>query len=133
MHILHGKVIAIYKVLGDAVRIYTVAAHWVVEHENLDGLARQVDKQERANSWIDVDLPPRETLPPQVQQDIADTFDLLNGDGKGANALRQFAQGNSQALIPYISMLKELGNDSLTQVPLTQLQKMAADWLKSGQ
>lgn len=119
-HMHFGKVVIIYEVVSDQVRLYLAGDHKIVETGGLPELGRTV-KRLKKSSWQPYptpEIPITDELTPEVKQSVTDWLDMLTSEPARQNDLYKFAQNDKliTPLLPYMSWEPELENLSVAQL-----------------
>ena len=124
-HMHFGKVVIIYKVDGQTLRMYLASDHKIVEKGGLPRLGELVDKL-KDSVWTTQDPPPRDVKSdvqedPELAQAVQEWLALMDSDPDTYKVLRRFAQDdkNYWQLAPYAAL-----DDRLSNLKVQTLHKM---------
>lgn len=128
-HMHFGKVIIIYKIEENTLRLYLAGDHKIVEKDHLSTLGEQVKKLNK-QTWTTNPGPERKVqldITPAVHDAATQLLELLSEDSSTRNMLYRFAEDlrNVPPLLPYISY-----EPLLQDVPLETIQKLVKSHLK---
>jgi hypothetical protein len=128
-HMQFGKVVIIYEVLANHVRLYVAGDHKIVESGGLPTLGRTI-KRLKDMPWQPEEapvIPVTNNLAPEVAQAVSDWLDMLASEPARLNDLYKFAQNDKLLvpLLPYMSwepQLKKLSVGQLQQLVIAHLK-----------
>lgn len=119
-HMHFGKVVIIYEVVRDQVRLYVAGDHKIVETGGLAELGRTVKRLKNLNwqPYATPEMPITNKLTSEVKQAVNDWLDMLASEPTRLHDLYKFAQNDKLIipLIPYMSWEPELENLSVAQL-----------------
>jgi hypothetical protein len=123
-HMHFGKLVIIYKVDGQTLRMYLASDHKTVEKGGLTKLGELVDSLHN-KTWTAIEAPAREVQSdvhedPELEQAVTEWLELMDSDPDTYKALRRFAQDskNYWQLAPYAGL-----DDRLSKLTVEALHK----------
>jgi hypothetical protein len=115
-HMHFGKVVIIYKLDGQTLRMYFASDHKIVEKGGLTKLGELVDNL-HDKPWMPIQAPEREVTSdvqsdPELEQAVQEWLELMDSDPETYKVLRRFAQDdkNYWQLAPYAALDARLSN-----------------------
>jgi hypothetical protein len=130
-HMHFGKVVIIYEVTANHVRLYLAGDHKIVESGSLQDLGKQL-KRLKNQPWQDVSapvIPVVDQLSPEINQAAQDWLQLLASDPARLNDLHRFVKDERAilSLLPYVPWEPMLAN-----VSAQQLQNLVTQFLRQS-
>ncbi len=130
-HMHFGKVVIIYKVEAESIRLYVAGDHKIVEKDFLGDLGRQIKNLDKL-TWTSSKPPDRAVtsdVTPDVESAAMQLIELLNDDPATRNLLYRFQQDlrNAVPLLPYFNY-----EPLILNLPLETLQGIVRNFFKKS-